>query len=624
MRFGSVALISVLVALLVPGAAVAAGSALEISQAASARFPERTLVLSLPDRQALTPGQVSISENGEDVADLRVTPGGAAGPRSFGTVLAIDASQSMKGQPIADAMTAARAFAAQRNPQQQLGIVFFSHGQTVALSPTSDAAKIDAALAAPPALSRGTRIFDATSAALQQLAQAKISVGSLVVLSDGADVGSQVGEAAVAAAANKTHVRIFTVGLRSPSYTATSLRTLAEQAGGTYAEAASGRRLGTIFDALGRRFGNEYLVSYRSTAPLGSKVNVKATVAGVPGEATTSYSAPALPTIAPGARLASTSGWASSTAAFVACLLVAALVGLGAFALLRPRRRTLTDRIAGFVSDDSGNSHDADEHRASAVLVSAERSLAHTRLWSSFVENVDVAGIDMPPLRIAFSALTGAVAACILGLAIGNIGVAVIAWGIPVAAIMVVRFRAERQRRAFEEQLADNLQVIASAMRAGHSFVGAMSVAADDAQEPARTEFRRIVTDDQLGIPLDTAISTVSQRMHSEELEYVGLVATLQRETGGNTAEVIDRVTETIRERAEIRRMVRTLTAQGRFGGGVVSFLPVALIAIILLTRPHYFDKVLAEPVGRLMVVGGVVMLVFGWASIRKIVDIKV
>ncbi|MCW3065294.1 MAG: putative type secretion system integral rane subunit [Solirubrobacterales bacterium] len=615
---------AVIVALLVPAAAQAAGADLAISQAKSGRFPARSFVLTLPERKALTVGEVAITENGGDVSDLHVTPGGAAGPRSFATVLAIDASQSMRGQAIDDAMAAARAFAARRNADQQLGVVFFSHAPTIALAPTSDPTKIDSVLARAPALSRGTRIFDATSSALQLLARSGVAVGSVIVLSDGADVGSQVSERAVTSAASRTHLRVFTVGLRSPSFTASSLRTLAAGAGGAYAEAASSKQLGGIFDALGRRFGNEYLVTYRSTAPLGSKVTVNATVAGVRGAATTTYTTPPFSGIADAPAATTTHGWASTTAALIVCLIAAALLGTGAFLLLRPRRRTLSDRISGFVIDDSWNHELEHGHHTPAMLLSAERSLAHSRLWSAFAEDVEISGTEAPPVRIALATLTATLCVLALGVGLGNVGLSVIAFFVPVAVWFAVHVRAERQRRAFDSQLADNLQVIASAMRAGHSFVGAMSVAADDAQEPAKSEFRRIVSDDQLGIPLDAAISTVADRMHSPELEYVGLVATLQRETGGNTAEVIDRVTETIRERADLRRLVRTLTAQGRFGGGVVSVLPVALIAFILVSRPHYFDEVLHHPIGRVMIVASVMMIVFGWTAIRKIVDIKV
>jgi tight adherence protein B len=128
----------------------------------------------------------------------------------------------------------------------------------------------------------------------------------------------------------------------------------------------------------------------------------------------------------------------------------------------------------------------------------------------------------------------------------------------------VCRRSLQKVRRAFEDQLPTNLQVLASALRAGHSFVGALSVVAADASEPAKREFMRTVADEQLGVPLEDSLREVARRMANDDLEQVAIVAELQRQSGGNMAEVLDRVVDTVRSRFDLRRMVRTLTAQGR------------------------------------------------------------
>ena len=130
-------------------------------------------------------------------------------------------------------------------------------------------------------------------------------------------------------------------------------------------------------------------------------------------------------------------------------------------------------------------------------------------------------------------------------------------------------------RDAFADQLPDNLEVLASALRAGHSLVGAMSVVVEEAPEPSKEEFRRIVTDEQLGIPLDETLEVTARRMDSRDMEQVAVVALLQRDAGGNMAEVLDRVIENIRARQEVLRLVRTLTAQGRLSRWILSLLPV-------------------------------------------------
>jgi tight adherence protein B len=228
------------------------------------------------------------------------------------------------------------------------------------------------------------------------------------------------------------------------------------------------------------------------------------------------------------------------------------------------------------------------------------------------------------PEKIAIYTVIGTAVAMLVAIAIGNRYLAVMLLPSPVVMRMFVASRAARQRREFEAQLADNLQIIASAMRSGQSFVGALSVAVEDAAEPARRELHRAITDERLGVPLDEALGRAAERMRSEELGYVGLVATLQRDTGGNTAEVLDRITETIRGRAELNRLIRTLTAQGRLGGAIVTGLPVALAAFFVVTKPSYFKPLVSTSFGWLLITAGVLMLVTGWLVIRKIVDIKV
>jgi tight adherence protein B len=254
----------------------------------------------------------------------------------------------------------------------------------------------------------------------------------------------------------------------------------------------------------------------------------------------------------------------------------------------------------------------------------ARRRRRTSRRWAAFSEDVDVAGLPATPDRIAGWTIAGMLVVAPLAIAVGKPALAPIALVAPVVVRLVVSSRANAARREFDSQLADNLQIVASAMRAGQSFVGALAVAVEDALEPAKRELQRAVADERLGVPLDQALGRAARRMRSEELEYVGLVATLQRETGGSTAELLDHVTQTIRERAELKRLVRTLTAQGRLGGMIVSAIPFGLTVLLLITRPGYFSPLVHSSFGVMCIVAGVAMTSAGWIAIRKIVDIKV
>jgi tight adherence protein B len=146
----------------------------------------------------------------------------------------------------------------------------------------------------------------------------------------------------------------------------------------------------------------------------------------------------------------------------------------------------------------------------------------------------------------------------------------------------------------------------------------------EGAQEPSRTEFRRVVADERLGVPLDECLETMSKRMAIRDVQQVALVAELQRETGGNVAEVLDRIAATVRQRAELRQLVRGLTAQGRLSRTVVTALPVVLLGIIWLVNPGYVQPLFDTTAGRIMLIVAVAMLGAASLIINKIVDFEV
>ena len=160
----------------------------------------------------------------------------------------------------------------------------------------------------------------------------------------------------------------------------------------------------------------------------------------------------------------------------------------------------------------------------------------------------------------------------------------------PIVLNLVVRGKARHVRNDFAEQLPENLDVLASALRAGHSLAGAMGVVADEAPEPSKREYSRVVTDEQLGIPLDEALEVTAKRMQNTDIDQLAVLALVQREAGGNTAEVLDQVTKNIRARMDIRRLVTVLTAQGKFSSVVVACVPLGIFLFLMLVNPDHLD----------------------------------
>jgi tight adherence protein B len=600
---------------------------------AGAVFPDRSYVLSLPTGMHLTAGQVQVTENGQPVNDLTVVPTSGAQVKDFGVVLVLDASLSMRGKALENALAAARAFAVQRSPKQQFGIVTFNQSPTVLLPLTSDQAQIDASLAKTPPLNQGTHIYDAMDAAIAMLKTRHIGAGSIVLLSDGADTGSTATRDGVASAARGAHVRLFTVGLRSRFFDKKTLAALAAEGGGQYAEAKAAADLTPIYSSLGSQLANEYLIRYRSLAGPGKKIDVHVSVAGLQGVAGSAYSTPSL-------QIAKIAGkpyhpssaariWRSAGTMLVIVLLAATLIGIGAVSLTGgPRQGTLRRRMAEFVSLPQAVT--SGQRPTAAVtdklLEGTESLFKGNTWWERFKWELRIAEVGLPAEQIAVLTVLGTIVMFfVVKFVSGSTLVAIaLTAAVPYTVRWYLKRALARRRNQFAEQLPDNLQVLSSAGRAGHSFVGALSVVVNDAPEPAKSEFSRVVADEQLGVPIEDALRVVVERMENRELEQVALVAALQRETGGNTAEVLDRVTDTIRERFELRRTVNTLTAQGRMSRWVLTLLPIGLLVIITLINPGYINIMYSSMVGRILLVMAGISVTAGSFVIKRIVNIKV
>ncbi len=187
-----------------------------------------------------------------------------------------------------------------------------------------------------------------------------------------------------------------------------------------------------------------------------------------------------------------------------------------------------------------------------------------------------------------------------------------------------MRRKVKALREEFADQFPGSLQVLASALRAGHSFNGALGVVVDHAREPARGELARVLQDDRLGVLPEDAIRKLARRMANRDIEQVALLAELQRTSGGNSAEILDTVVSTIRERGEIRRLVRTLTAQGRMARWILTGLPVVLTGFLWLVHPDVMANFFTSSGGQIALLVATLMVAAGSVLIQQIVDIDV
>jgi tight adherence protein B len=178
--------------------------------------------------------------------------------------------------------------------------------------------------------------------------------------------------------------------------------------------------------------------------------------------------------------------------------------------------------------------------------------------------------------------------------------------------------------KAFAAQLPDALELVARALRAGHSLAAGMHVVAEEMPSPIATEFGRVYEEQNLGIPIEDSMNSMCVRVPNLDLRFFVTSVAIQRQTGGDLAEILDKIGYVVRERYRILGQVKALTAEGRLSGVVLIALPFALFVFMLHIKPDYVAKLWTHPLGIKMSVIALVMQILGAVVIKKIVDIKV
>lgn len=264
--------------------------------------------------------------------------------------------------------------------------------------------------------------------------------------------------------------------------------------------------------------------------------------------------------------------------------------------------------------------------RKEGPLPGLDRFVHGTAAGSRLARLIEQSGVRTTPSGVILISL-GAAAG--LALAVGLVVRYPLA---PLAAGvvgLVVPFSWLTQQRSsrfkkFEEQFPEALDLLSRALRAGHAFQTAMGMVGDDLSAPAGTEFRKTFERQNFGLPLRDAMNELADRVAIMDVRFFVTAVAIQRETGGNLAEILDNLSHVVRERFKIRRQVRVHTAHGRFTGYVLLALPAALAVALTFISPDHMKVLFQERMGQMMVMAAIVMQTIGFIWIRQIIKIEV
>jgi tight adherence protein B len=209
--------------------------------------------------------------------------------------------------------------------------------------------------------------------------------------------------------------------------------------------------------------------------------------------------------------------------------------------------------------------------------------------------------------------LTNSVIFAILGAAAGV-----------MVPILYVSIRRNKRFAKFEEKFPEAIELLVRATRAGHPFATAVELIANEAPEPIAGEFRKVFEEQKFGMPIRDAMLNLAERMPLVDVKFFVTTVMLQRESGGNLAEILEKLAYVIRERFKIRRQIRVYTAQGRLTMMILMALPPFMVLWLSITSPEFIKPLFYDPLGHLLILAGVIMQTIGYLLIRKIINIKV
>ena len=565
-------------------------------------------------------------ENGRAVAGLQAVNLG----RCKNVVLALDTSRSMAGKPLAEAAAAATSFVASKPGCDRIALVTF--GQRASQQGPFSSATIDADNALRTlavGANSGTALWDAVDLSARLLASQQ-GGRVLVLLTDGNDVGSHVSAREALKSLHRAGAVAYPIAFGTKADTS-DLKRLAGESGGSFHAAASSGTLTSIYSSIARELRRTWRLRYLTSARPGDTLKLKATVARLGSDKST-VTVPnadgSTPKTNPSPLLPGPLYGPLGNLLFA--LVAGALVLASAVLFASTLRGTfLKRRLAPHI--------DSTRHRSkrrtgrerldwmNGLFRVTENTLGQRRQWRNLQLLLQRADLPLRTVEFAWLLLGGAVLFAIVAALAGGGGLAVLSMFLVGGFVpyVFVWMKAHRRIRAFEDQLPDLLITMAASLKAGHSFKQGLQSVVDEGQEPAAKELRRILTDTQLGRPMEEALNDTAERIGSKNFSFVITAVNIQRQVGGSLAGLFDMVADTVRDRQQFARKIRSLTAMGRMSAYTLVGLPFFIAGALTLLNPSYMAPLYNTHTGHLLIVGGLTVMAFGSLILKKIVSFK-
>jgi tight adherence protein B len=604
---------------------------------------EVKLLVSVPGNADVDLGSVKVTFDGAPV-NATATAAASGNEVRRTTVLAIDTSQSMNGQRITEAKAAALTYLDAVPANVQIGIVTFDNDVTVRLKPSLDRSAAKAVingltLKVNTALYEGVKTAIATTGSEEGQRQ-------VIVLSDGQD-NTKAPLQPVIDAIKASKVKVDVVALDQGASAPTALADMAAASKGTVIS-ADANALKAAFTSEADVLARQILVTAKVPK---DQTATDANVAVSLDAAGETHTASAFVTVMTAGENdadpfavepADTATFSISRPLMYGAI---AALGIGVIGLIiglssgssKEKRISLDDQLRIYSGTEEGSRASMAKLKQQGHATTSLTDQARQAAESVLATNVGFEAKIAARLEGAGMALkTSEWLLVHLGIAfVAGLAGLLLSGGSPVAMVVFLFFglvgpwvylglKRSRRLKAFDSGLADTLQLMSGSLSAGLSLAQSMDTIVREGQEPITSEFKRVIVENRLGVGLEDALDGVAERMQSNDFKWVVMAIRIQREVGGNLAELLNTVAATLREREYLRRHVRALSAEGRLSSWILGGLPPAFLAYLSLTKPDYVHPMYTTPIGWAMCAGMGILLTVGIFWMTKVSKVEV
>jgi tight adherence protein B len=621
------------------------GTDIIIGKTSIQEFPLVDIYLSFKEgsemgSQELTSENIKVLENNTQVTRLSIEKVDTI-TEPIGVVLALDTSGSMKDKPIEDAKSAAILFMDQMRQIDRFAVVGFADEVKIYSQFTSNRDELKKSIAQIEAKGE-TSLFDGINIGLDQFSKQDIKHRYLIVLSDGKDTISKLKPQDDVDKANRENVTVYSIALASKDYDPTDLNYISQSSGGELLTAANSEQLKELYSAISRKIRNQYKISYTSLWPNSENITVNIDIekAGIKESASINYVNPfftpsptKVVTAAPPAYQNFFSiPWVKMVIYAAIFVGVALLVYAFILLIFRPKQ-ILKDRMGiysgkqpGALKTETETKEDKSNIKMVSGIVGLVSRVASKRgfaqMFSEKLERADIKmkGSEFITLQLVSLIIIGILVQFIFK----NILItAVVFFIILLVPIVIINFKENQRIKKINDQLPDALQLVSGSLKSGYSFNQAISMVIDETKPPLSAEFKMVLNETRMGLAEKEALENMAKRVNSENLTWTVMAINVQREVGGNLAEVMEIIADTTRERDRVMNQIKALTSEGKISAYILIALPVSLSLMLVLLNRSYIATLVTTRIGLVLLLIAGLLMVVGIFWIMRIIRIR-